>query len=198
MGKYPNLLFSLTSNYSALMMFLRKSISTSLLNNQHNKIRRRHVMKKSLLLFTVMVFLCLTGQAFGADTDEVQSLYSFLAGAYTVVGKELNSQKTYQGKTVLNGKGDHLAVSRYIKGKTIHGIGKIETAPAADGAKVLRVRYKERGRDYEITYLWQSDLDNYARLSGYLYERGKQTDTPGLEVLFINHRGTIGAQRSAP
>jgi hypothetical protein len=125
------------------------------------------------------------GTVAAADTDDSQPLYQFLAGTYTVVGKALNSSKTYLGETVFTLEGDHLAVARRINGKTVRGIGKIDHALRADEVKVLRVTYAQRGKEYEITYLWQSDLDNYARLSGYLYERGKQTNVPGLEVLFI-------------
>ena len=42
-------------------------------------------------------------------------------------------------------------------------------------------------QEYEITYLWRSDLDNYARLSGYLYQPGEKTDSPGMEALFRDH-----------
>lgn len=146
------------------------------------------MLKHRILIFTVMVFLLSTGTVCGADKEEIRSLYGFLAGSYTVIGKALNSRTTYQGKIELIDKGDHLIITRRIRGKAIRGIGKIENALGADEAKVLRVRYRENGKDYEITYLWQSDLDNYARLSGYVYERAKPTDNPGLEVLFINHR----------
>jgi hypothetical protein len=52
---------------------------------------------------------------------------------------------------------------------------------------VLRVRFVRAGQEYEIPYLWRSDLDNYARLSGYLDQPGKQTDSPGMEALFVDH-----------
>jgi len=147
------------------------------------------MLKRGILLLTVTVFLLSTGTVCsGDDEDEIRSLYDFLAGSYTVIGKALNSQTTYRGKIKLIDKGDHLIVTRRIRGKSISGIGKIENARGADGLKVLRVRYRENGKDNEITYLWQSDPDNYARLSGYLYERGKQTNAPGLEALFIEHQ----------
>lgn len=146
--------------------------------------RKRRVIKKGAFLLALLFAVETVG---AAEADDSQSLYYYLAGSYTVVGKELNSKNTYLGKTVFTGNGNHLTVTRYIKGKTIRGTGKIETALGSDQAKVLRVRYTQEGKDYEITYLWHSDLDNYARLSGYLYERGKQTDAPGLEALFIEH-----------
>jgi hypothetical protein len=38
---------------------------------------------------------------------------------------------------------------------------------------------------YEGTYLWQSDADNFARLTGYVYRSGHSTESPGMEALFI-------------
>ena len=42
-------------------------------------------------------------------------------------------------------------------------------------------------RHYEATYFFNSDLDNYARLLGYLYVIQGGTKEPGLEALFIDH-----------
>ncbi len=38
-----------------------------------------------------------------------------------------------------------------------------------------------------FNYLWRNDLDNYARISGYVYQLGKKILKPGLEALFIDH-----------
>ena len=125
-----------------------------------------------------------------AKADDVKNhafLYEHLAGTYLVVGKELDSDKTYSGKVTFGGREDHLIVTRDIHGETIQGIGKIEHALGPDQANVLRVRFTRNGHDFEITYLWRNDLDNYARLSGYLYQPGKPTVSPGLEALFIDH-----------
>ena len=43
-------------------------------------------------------------------------------------------------------------------------------------------------RHYEATYFFNSDLDNYARLLGYLYVIQGGTKEPGLEALFIDHQ----------
>jgi len=45
----------------------------------------------------------------------------------------------------------------------------------------------EENKSYEATYLIDSDLDNYGRLTGYLYIKGTETKKPGLEALFIDH-----------
>jgi hypothetical protein len=66
-------------------------------------------------------------------------------------------------------------------------VGKIEAA-TADKIKVLRIRFIDENKNYEATYLINSDLDNYARLSGFLYLIQGETKVPGLEALFIDHQ----------
>ena len=58
----------------------------------------------------------------------------------------------------------------------------------ADKIKVLRVEFVHKGRKYGGTYLIGSDLDNYARLTGYLYLKKGKTTKPGLEALFIERQ----------
>jgi hypothetical protein len=48
------------------------------------------------------------------------------------------------------------------------------------------VTFSHRNRDYEATYLIHADLDNYARLTGYLFQASGKTVKPGLEALFID------------
>ncbi len=125
-----------------------------------------------------------------AAADDVKNhgfLYEHLAGTYVVVGKELDRDKTYSGKVTFCGREDHLTVTRDIHGERVQGIGTIEHALGPDQAHVLRVRFTRQGKETEITYLWQNDLDNYARLSGHVYQPGTRTASPGLEALFIDH-----------
>jgi hypothetical protein len=42
------------------------------------------------------------------------------------------------------------------------------------------------GAEYDATYRWQSDPDNYPRFAGYVYLA--DTKSPGLEALFPIHR----------
>jgi hypothetical protein len=134
------------------------------------------------------VMLALVGQsAIGDNIENHEFLYGYLAGHYIVIGKELDSEKTYYGKVVFSYEKGRLIVTRNIQGEIVKGEGKIEHALGSDEANVLRVRFVRAGHENEITYLWRSDLDNYARLSGYLYQLGKQTDSPGMEALFIDH-----------
>jgi len=135
-----------------------------------------------------MVMLVSTAWAKGpAQNDETDFLYGFLEGTYHLIGRLPDSEKTYTGKTILKKSGDKLDVIRIVEGKKIKGIGKIETV-SVDKIKVLRVRFMDDNNSFETTYLIDSDLDNYGRLSGYLYLQKGRTKMPGLEALFIDHR----------
>jgi hypothetical protein len=139
-------------------------------------------------LLVILLFLSAAVHAAEPAIDEA-FLYDYLAGKYILIGKALDGDSTYQGSVEFVSKRDHLDVTRTLNGVTVMGIGRIEYALGADRATVLRVRFKQDGVDYETTYLWRSDLDNYARISGYLYRPGVKTDSPGMEVLFIDHDG---------
>ena len=135
------------------------------------------------------LFLTLVAFA-GSFADPVENhafLYGFLEGQYLLVGKALENDSTFLGKMVFESRGDHLEVTRIVDQKRVKGTGRIEHAVGEDQVNVLRVRFSESGIPFEATYLWMSDLDNHARLSGYLYRRGRETRSPGMEVLFIDH-----------
>jgi hypothetical protein len=80
-----------------------------------------------------------------------------------------------------------LEVIRRIEGKEIKCVGKIEMA-TADKIKVLRIRFVDENKNYEATYLIDSDFNNYGRLTGNLYMKGGGTKIPGMEALFSNHQ----------
>ncbi len=120
------------------------------------------------------------------ESGQNEFFYGFLQGTYKVIGKVPDSNQTYTGKVFLRIEDGHLQVIRKIDNKEIKGIGKIETA-TADEIKVLRVRFREKDKGYEVTYIINSDLDNYARLTGYVYLQKGGTIMPGLEALFIDH-----------
>jgi hypothetical protein len=137
-------------------------------------------------LLTLLLFFNAAVHTAEPVVDET-FLYDYLAGKYFLIGKSLNGDDTYLGSVVFVSRHDHLTVTRTVNGVSVKGIGHIEYALGADKASVLRVRFSQDGIEYETTYLWRGDLDNYARISGYLYRPGVKTDSPGMEVLFINH-----------
>lgn len=110
----------------------------------------------------------------------------FLVGKYLLIGQKPDSKETYSGtisfsfdekKKILNFK-------RIVNGQLTTGTAKIEKALAGE-AEVLRLRFVENKKEYEGTFLWRSDLDNYGRLSGYIYLKNNSTKSPGLEAYFI-------------
>ena len=133
-------------------------------------------------VFAIIIFFVAEPKTLAEnDTD---FLYDFLRGSYELVGRWPDSNETYSGKIVLEKDHGNFRVVRLINGKKITGIGKIETA-TPDKVKVLRIRFKQDEREYEGTYLIGSDLDNYGRLTGYLYLKSGKTKQPGLEAFFI-------------
>jgi len=141
-------------------------------------------MKRINFIAALLIIIFVSGV--WAQDREVEFLYSFLRGTYQVIGRWPDSNESYNGKVVIKSKGDHLQLFRSINGEEIEGIGRISTA-TADKIKVLTVRFSQHGRRYGATYMIDYDLDNYARLSGYLYLETGETKRPGLEALFSDH-----------
>ena len=135
----------------------------------------------------IILLLCLPAIAWAQNEEKNgEFYYGFLDGSYEVIGRYPDSHQTYTGKIIFNKSGESLEIIRKINNKTVKGIGKIETA-SADKINVLRVRFTENSKEYEATYLITTDLDNYGRLSGYIYLKDGGTTAPGLEALFSDH-----------
>ena len=121
--------------------------------------------------------------------DDIDSLLDYFTGSYRLIGKQLDSSKTFLGRVVINRKGNQLQILRTVNGTTVEGVGTIQTAPLTS-SRVLRIRFSSGASKFQGTYLFHSDLDNYARITGYLYKidpkTGAPIDTknPGLETLF--------------
>lgn len=147
-------------------------------------------MKRINFLALPMILIIVSGV--WAQDGEVEFLYEFLQGTYQVIGRWPDSSESYNGKVVIKSRGDHLQVLRCIDGEEIEGVGRIATV-TADKIKVLTVEFSQRGRRYEATYIIDSDLDNYARLTGYVYLQKGETKRPGLEALFIDHQSLKGS-----
>jgi len=81
-----------------------------------------------------------------------------MAGEYDLIGRKADSSATYKGRVTLRNEGGVLQVTRF----------------------------HFDGNEYDATYRWQSDPDNYPRFIGYLYLSA--TKSPGLEALFPIHK----------
>lgn len=150
-------------------------------------------MKDCWAMTTVLALVSTLVWAHAKDFRD-EPLYDFLCGSYHVIGRLPDSDQLYSGKVEFRLSGNQLEVVRLIGGLRVRGIGKIETA-TPDKIKVLRVHFQSKDKDYEATYLIGSDLDNYGRLTGYVYFRDGETRMPGLEALFIEHKGVEGTRR---
>ncbi|MBX7150106.1 hypothetical protein K1X84_00600 [bacterium] len=116
--------------------------------------------------------------------DEDENLYQFIVGQYQIVGRLPDSSTPYTGALTVKYENSQLKIVRKINDKTIQAVGKI--AEAVEQIKVLRISFTEKGIDYDGTFLIKSDLDNYGRLSGYIYRHDNKTKSPGLEAWFID------------
>ena len=76
-------------------------------------------------------------------------------------------------------------MTRAVEGKTDKCAARFDTVASTDRIPVLRMHFYFDGKEYDATYRWQSDPDNYPRFTGYLYLSG--TKLPGLEALFPIH-----------
>ena len=133
-------------------------------------------------IFGTLVFLLHCIPAF-AQEDQLDFLKQFVLGEYHVVGKYPESDQAYQGKIKFQMIDNNLEVVRTIGSIQVKGKAAIDSV-TADAVKILRVQFNENDIAYETTYLINSDLDNYARLSGFIYFQNKKTSKPGLEALF--------------
>ena len=114
------------------------------------------------------------------------SLRNYMAGEYALIGRKADSSTTYDGHVTLRDEGGVLGVTRIVEGKTEKCVARFDTVAGDDRIPVLRMHFHLGGKEYEATYRWQSDPDNYPRFTGYLYLSG--TKSPGLEALFPIHK----------
>ena len=144
-------------------------------------------MKTSLLVLAIVLF---ANSVRCADADpkslDEKSLRSYMTGEYDLIGREADSTRTYSGHVTLQDESGLLQVTRTVDGKTEKCSARFDTVAGTDRIPVLRMRFHFDGKEYDATYRWQSDPDNYPRFTGYLYLSG--TKSPGLEALFPIHK----------
>ena len=109
----------------------------------------------------------------------------YMTGEYDLIGRKSDSTATYTGHVTLREEKGVLKVTRTIDGNTDKCLARFDTVAGTDRIPVLRMHFHFDGKEYDATYRWQSDPDNYPRFTGYLYLSG--TKSPGLEALFPIH-----------
>ena len=140
-------------------------------------------------LVILAIFLS-TNFARCADADHKQpdedSLRGYMVGEYDLIGRKPNSTATYTGHLMLRNENGVLQITRTIDGKTDKCVARFDTVAGTDRIPVLRMHFHLDGAEYDATYRWQSDPDNYPRFTGYVYLA--ETKSPGLEALFPIHK----------
>ena len=143
-----------------------------------------------LLVILATMFLIVSDSAFGADANgkpiDEESLRGYMSGEYELIGRRPDSTTTYTGHVTLRDENGVLQVTRTINGSTEKCIARFDTVAGADRIPVLRMHFHFDGKEYDATYRWQSDPDNYPRFTGYVYLT--DTKSPGLEALFSIHQ----------
>ena len=109
-----------------------------------------------------------------------------MAGEYDLIVRKPDSIATYTGHLTLRNENGVLQVTRTIGGKTDKCVARFDTVAGDDRIPVLRMHFHLDGFEYDATYRWQSDPDNYPRFTGYVYLA--ETKSPGLEALFPIHK----------
>jgi len=120
----------------------------------------------------------------GDKEDSADFLCQFLQGEYEIIGRYPDSEQFYHGMMKIEYSHNGLKLIRTIDSATTYGTGLLQYA-TADSVHVLRVLFNNALNQTEITYLIHSDLNNYARLTGYVYRKQNKTTKPGIESAFI-------------
>jgi hypothetical protein len=105
-----------------------------------------------------------------------------MVGEYDLIGRKPDSTATYSRHVTLRDENGVLQITRTIDGNTDKCVARFDTVAGGDRIPVLRMHFHLDGKEYDATYRWQSDPDNYPRFTGYVYLAG--TKSPGLEALF--------------
>ena len=135
--------------------------------------------------FVLVVVSASSGETDRKPLDE-EFLRNYMAGDYDLIGRKADSSATYNGHVTLRDEGGVLQVTRTVDGKTDKCAARFDTVAGTDRIPVLKMHFHFDGKEYDATYRWQSDPDNYPRFTGYLYLSG--TKSPGLEALFPIHK----------
>jgi hypothetical protein len=124
-------------------------------------------VRAPLVILAMMLF---AHSAHSADADrkplDEDSLRGYMAGEYDLIGRKPDSTATYSRHVTLRDENGVLQVTRTIDGKTDKCIARFDTVAGEDRIPVLRLHFHFDGKEYDATYRWQSDPDNYPRFTG--------------------------------
>lgn len=133
----------------------------------------------------VILFCCalLSPFAHAIETAD-EALGGFIIGTYRVVGVHPDTDYAYQGKAVITEKNNEIHISVSFGKLLLVKKGKIIKS-RVEGNRILSLEFEyDKTRQYKQSCLISSDLDNYARLTCYIFN--SETKKPGLEAFFID------------
>jgi hypothetical protein len=141
-----------------------------------------------MAFIALATFLSVTHASAATDPEPLdeESLRSYMAGEYELIGRKPGSTATYTGHVTFRDQKGILQVARAIDGKTDRSVARFDTVAGTDRIPVVKMHFRFDGKEYDATYRWQSDPDNYPRFTGYVYLAG--TKSPGIEALFPIHK----------
>lgn len=137
-------------------------------------------MKKivSTVILAIVIF-----SSVWADYEE-DPMLGFILGSYRIVGQEPEDGDLYKGTMSISMDEDgNLEVIREINGETVECSAEMDSVFEGE-VSIFVVTFTVDGDDYKAVYLIHSDLDNYARLTGFIFEEERETEVPGIEALF--------------
>lgn len=151
--------------------------------NRHTVLARTtEIERMTLLALAILLFATHASAANDRGPLDRESLRGYMAGEYQLIGRKPDSTATYTGHVTFRDDNGVLQVARAIDGKTDKCVAQFDTVAGCDRIPVLKMHFRFDGKDYDATYRWQSDADNYPRFTGYVYLAG--TKSPGIEALF--------------
>src|SRR6266480_896963 len=150
------------------------------------------------MFLTILAMLLLANSGHSSDADrerlDEESLRGYMTGEYDLIGRKSDSTATYTGHVTLREEKGVLKVTRTIDGNSDKCVARFDTVAGTDRIPVLRMHFHFDGKEYDATYRWQSDPDNYPRFTCHLYLSG--TKSAGLEALFPTHNWSQGDTKS--
>jgi len=146
-------------------------------------------------LTMLIALLALTAEAIACDEME-EDLASFLAGHYSLIGREPHFGAAYTGSATLKAEGCRLTLVRCVGDKRIEGTARLDRA-TADEIPVLEIRYLDGPKIILGMFLINGDLDNYALLDGK-WLVGESWGAPGREHWYTDREADLHDEDPQP
>jgi hypothetical protein len=110
-------------------------------------------MKVCLAILAMLLLFAYSARCANADGErpDQESLRSYMAGNYDLIGRKADSTATYGGHVTLQDVNGVLQVTRTIEGKTDKCVARFDTVAGDDKIPVLRIHFHFDGREYDAS-----------------------------------------------